>query len=331
MRGKAPSSFFSSNSIKDHPRLCGEKHNKNKPQIAHLGSPPPMRGKVFLPDQTSDPKRITPAYAGKSAKERKRFSREKDHPRLCGEKLELLFRSFSFLGSPPPMRGKVVDHKDEVLAAGITPAYAGKSRRSLKTRPATWDHPRLCGEKSPAVVIPIISLGSPPPMRGKVFRIRQRFFVHRIPPAYAGKSSYLIFSYSTHWDHPRLCGEKLMCRQKTERQIGSPPPMRGKDLITRDKFRRYRITPAYAGKSLDGNLQDTQALDHPRLCGEKYMMNGVPVEETRITPAYAGKSGSISDYIGYVKDHPRLCGEKLCFCCCDLRCQGSPPPMRGKG
>ena len=24
------------------------------------------------------------------------------------------------------MRGKVVDHKDEVLAAGITPAYAGK-------------------------------------------------------------------------------------------------------------------------------------------------------------------------------------------------------------
>ena len=270
MRGKAPSSFFSSNSIKDHPRLCGEKHNKNKPQIAHLGSPPPMRGKVFLPDQTSDPKRITPAYAGKSAKERKRFSREKDHPRLCGEKLELLFRSFSFLGSPPPMRGKVVDHKDEVLAAGITPAYAGKSRRSLKTRPATWDH-------------------------------------------------------------PRLCGEKLMCRQKTERQIGSPPPMRGKDLITRDKFRRYRITPAYAGKSLDGNLQDTQALDHPRLCGEKYMMNGVPVEETRITPAYAGKSGSISDYIGYVKDHPRLCGEKLCFCCCDLRCQGSPPPMRGKG
>ena len=30
----------------------------------------------------------------------------KDPPRLCGEKLQLLKSRTSFLGSPPPMRGK---------------------------------------------------------------------------------------------------------------------------------------------------------------------------------------------------------------------------------
>ena len=45
------------------------------------------------------------------------------------------------------MRGKVIDHKDEVLAAGITPAYAGKRRLAGSRLRQEKDHPRLCGEK----------------------------------------------------------------------------------------------------------------------------------------------------------------------------------------
>ena len=32
--------------------------------------------------------------------------------------------------------------------ARITPAYAGKREQSTKMKSASWDHPRLCGEKS---------------------------------------------------------------------------------------------------------------------------------------------------------------------------------------
>ena len=33
-----------------------------------------------------------------------------DHPRLCGEKNPLIASHVTDAGSPPPMRGKVVDH-----------------------------------------------------------------------------------------------------------------------------------------------------------------------------------------------------------------------------
>ena len=106
------------------------------------------------------------------------------------------------------MRGKVIDHKDEVLAAGITPAYAGKSLAEFGKTSKAWDHPRLCGEKSTEDTSDATKEGSPPPMRGKDG-------CKGIEAAETG-------------DHPRLCGEKgfritLICKIS-----GSPPPMRGK-------------------------------------------------------------------------------------------------------
>ena len=50
----------------DHPRLCGEKFHRLCFCKRHLGSPPPMRGKVAAEDVRLSRIRITPAYAGKS-------------------------------------------------------------------------------------------------------------------------------------------------------------------------------------------------------------------------------------------------------------------------
>ena len=49
----------------DHPRLCGEKFVLCKYTNVHRGSPPPMRGKVWLLYHRGEFLRITPAYAGK--------------------------------------------------------------------------------------------------------------------------------------------------------------------------------------------------------------------------------------------------------------------------
>ena len=114
--------------------------------------------------------------------------RIEDHPRLCGEKLKPRRRILTNQGSPPPMRGKDDAVSPAIKQKRITPAYAGKSRRSLKIRPATWDHPRLCGEKVIRSVGVAQAAGSPPPMRGKGKCNVGVIQYCRITPAYAGKS-----------------------------------------------------------------------------------------------------------------------------------------------
>ena len=45
--------------------------------------------------------------------------------------------------------------------------------------------------------------------------------------------------------------------------------MRGKAFNHRFFIHKYRITPAYAGKSKLLEVEMTSIQDHPRLCGEK--------------------------------------------------------------
>ena len=54
---------------RDHPRLCGEKLKRQIESKQLKGSPPPMRGKGMRTIKAFPDRRITPAYAGKSAAE----------------------------------------------------------------------------------------------------------------------------------------------------------------------------------------------------------------------------------------------------------------------
>ena len=91
-------------------------------------------------------------------------------------------------------------------------------------------------------------------------------------------------------------------------------------------------------------------MDHPRVCGEKKMIDEIwqckrgspprmrgkevckkvnPIS-TRITPAYAGKSVHLQAAYACREDHPRVCGEKLSSLISVCSILGSPPRMRGK-
>ena len=105
--GKRTSLIYAGEQVKDHPRLCGEKRPVRLIFHSIAGSPPPMRGKeienVSAPLFAGSPPPmrgkapdlslirgilwITPAYAGKSDKNKIRHIFHRDHPRLCGEKL----------------------------------------------------------------------------------------------------------------------------------------------------------------------------------------------------------------------------------------------------
>ena len=124
--GKSLISSSISDSLWDHPRLCGEKQMPSIRSQSPLGSPPPMRGKASSAADDSKKVGITPAYAGKSLISSSISDSLWDHPRLCGEKQMPSIRSQSPLGSPPPMRGKASSAADDSKKVGITPAYAGK-------------------------------------------------------------------------------------------------------------------------------------------------------------------------------------------------------------
>ena len=147
-------------------------------------------------------------------------------------------------------------------------------------------------------------------MRGKECSTHCVFLLDRITPAYAGKRRSCVQYLEQHWDHPRLCGEKMSRRKNALRGIGSPPPMRGKAEEVSLSAAKQGITPAYAGKSKYAACQNHTFQDHPRLCGEKLtsstnistligspppMRGKVDVQcdlhgQIGITPAYAGKS-----------------------------------------
>ena len=95
--------------------------------------------------------RITPAYAGKSLCSPSVIRNCADHPRLCGEKLQKIISWIKYRGSPPPMRGKVLDGYKDNPYYRITPAYAGKRIDACNASNVQQDHPRLCGEKARSV------------------------------------------------------------------------------------------------------------------------------------------------------------------------------------
>ena len=167
-------------------------------------------------------------------------------------------------------------------------------------------------------------------MRGKGLSDDGHFVAYRITPAYAGKSFPFFGIIRLHWDHPRICGEKLISVKGESRPVGSPPHMRGKAASPFAFTIFIRITPAYAGKSKCQVWHGQSREDHPRICGEKSLpprpmraqrgspprMRGKAIRfclfllDLRITPAYAGKSRRCLRRQNKKQDHPRVCGEK---------------------
>ena len=148
-----------------------------------------MRGKVSCKHGYRNMAGITPAHAGKSFTGPTLTFVGKDHPRPCGEKANRRDAHAPRRGSPPPMRGKGACAPEWSPSARITPAHAGKRLFRTYAHMCSQDHPRPCGEKRAIFAQCTVVVGSPPPMRGKVFRLGLCVSIFRITPAHAGKSA----------------------------------------------------------------------------------------------------------------------------------------------
>ena len=119
---------------KDHPRACGEKGIEKLWSRTEKGSPPRVRGKGPKRSWPARASRITPARAGKSGCALLQWPAGWDHPRACGEKYEDLIYRKDVMGSPPRVRGKEIQKRQDWATRRITPARAGKSGRHESRR-----------------------------------------------------------------------------------------------------------------------------------------------------------------------------------------------------
>ena len=154
------------------------------------------------------------------------------------------------------------------MTHGITPACAGKTKRTQYHAQSTRDHPRMCGKNLQTLRPMHLMPGSPPHVREKLATSLRGVPGSGITPACAGKTFKIGDSMPRGWDHPRMCGKNSISSNEVSHTPGSPPHVREK------RNRKYclnlcsGITPACAGKTLQRYPHGQDFRDHPRMCGK---------------------------------------------------------------
>ena len=289
--------------------MCGEKHICRFLELLVQGSPPRVRGKECLHHNSHYRARITPACAGKRPVPPAWPPLPRDHPRVCGEKFDNPKNVYCKEGSPPRVRGKGTPPAFPVFTTRITPACAGKSLTIQKMTTRSRDHPRVCGEKGAAFLAFSSYWGSPPRVRGKGRVADYRQGPCGITPACAGKRRGCCYSRQSGWDHPRVCGEKLMPYIVYYEQLGSPPRVRGKAKPPTMSRKQHRITPACAGKRHYLSIGRILPWDHPRVCGEKQRGGLDAAQKLGSPPRVRGKAGLVQ-IVGRLRGITPACAGK---------------------
>ena len=208
VRGKEPIERISVTATRIIPAGAGKSRRGRSQSACASGSSPRVRGKAVVASRGVWWPGIIPAGAGKSPSLRRSGSKRSNHPRGCGEKSAVSWRSTAPTGSSPRVRGKEGGAVGRWSAWGIIPAGAGKSAGWSPWVACGRDHPRGCGEKSPPFVERHPGTGSSPRVRGKGHGQRQADGRGGIIPAGAGKSGDALIGHFDLRDHPRGCGEK---------------------------------------------------------------------------------------------------------------------------
>ena len=236
--------------MRDHPRVCGEHLPERYPWMLCRGSSPRMRGTHSRRLQRRHPQGIIPAHAGNTPHTTCSWSRNWDHPRVCGEHTCNAPMMHNAMGSSPRMRGTRHGRGVDAALPGIIPAYAGNTFEGVGPCVFCGDHPRVCGEHMSNFTYWKLHEGSSPRMRGTHTGVAQAGQQSGIIPAYAGNTGCMRPVFSIHKDHPRVCGEHMLRERRIVWQAGSSPRMRGTRFIKNAGACATGIIPAYAGNTI---------------------------------------------------------------------------------
>ena len=191
--------------------------------------------------------------------------------------------------TPPLTRGRLRGTFFRKRIDGNTPAYAGKTMRSMMLDAYIEKHPRLRGEDAKSTVLPKAMTETPPLTRGRLWltfpqarpcekhpRLRGEDFRGgergcegvETPPLTRGRPSLASEGPWRRKKHPRLRGEDQRRPRRTPLESETPPLTRGRLEEFFGSRGIVRNTPAYAGKTACGFQSAGSAGKHPRLRGE---------------------------------------------------------------
>ena len=130
----------------DHPRGCGEHARPWCPKQVEQGSSPRMRGARITWSRPRVESRIIPADAGSTIFGVIGVAQTTDHPRGCGEHLQIMTVARPLEGSSPRMRGAQRHDVLEWIKSRIIPADAGStSQTRIFHRMRRGSSPRMRG------------------------------------------------------------------------------------------------------------------------------------------------------------------------------------------
>ena len=170
-----------------------------------------------------------------------------------------------------------------------------------------------------------------------------------IIPAYAGNTTDYINSTTINGDHPRVCGEHApmaaahTCLEGSSprmrehchlwfvfvHDVGSSPRMRGTRARTVRRCVASGIIPAYAGNTGVIDLTGQRFEDHPRVCGEHWLVFLSPMIFLGSSPRMRGTRLFAVRRVDDAGIIPRVCGEHCGEHSASFGVLGSSPRMRG--
>ena len=171
-----------------HPRACGEHECATAVFSAGFGSSPRLRGTPAGVAAVKAGCRFIPAPAGNTPRPPASAVARPVHPRACGEHPYPAWIAFDADGSSPRLRGTPWWRQVTRSRCRFIPAPAGNTASrggACSTRPV---HPRACGEHLARHLIPDISIGSSPRLRGTRREVDRLEVGVRFIPAPAGNT-----------------------------------------------------------------------------------------------------------------------------------------------
>ena len=171
--------------------------------------------------------------------------------------------------------------------------------------------------------------GSSPHTRGALRRRVDEDEHRRIIPAYAGSTAHPRITSRGTEDHPRIRGEHPRVEPWGRLLGGSSPHTRGAHTHPSDSGPTLGIIPAYAGSTLEDELDDFPGEDHPRIRGEHDYAKRAPAGLRGSSPHTRGAPRADLYEVSVVADHPRIRGEHSVSARSCATVLGSSPHTRG--
>ena len=314
-----------------HPRVCGADFNQKQVDINTGGSSPRVRGRHHHQAPALDVTGLIPACAGQTQVHRHRTARDGAHPRVCGADGKPHAQLTNTQGSSPRVRVRLAVQAIPTRRAGLIPACAGQTTRSLWRSGASSAHPRVCGADLASASHAWNCGGSSPRVRGRpAWNCADCRNVGLIPacagqtrgpqsgnprapgssPRVRGRRSSRSPSLSAARLIPACAGQTRRRLTRSSRRVGSSPRVRGRLL---HRTNRHHSEGA-----------------HPRVCGADSLVHHLDVDVSGLIPACAGQTSVPLSGTDPHRAHPRVCGADVCadgLCGCN---EGSSPRVRGR-